>query len=304
MADEEVISEPTENLPQYDAYNPSQRGRDNSSPKNPSGTEATIIVLVLGVLPDVIDFFSIGALSFVSSILSWPLTELYFYHKNLKIPNIRNWIRWSNLGDVIPFLGVLPLKTLGLVMAIYIVWHPESKFAKGAQALDVVSGAKKAPKKAPAGFMDRARQMVEERTERGKQETAGEEEYFEQGYEKENEEDVYERLDVEGIRGPEEEAEAQTFGEIISIPPEETEVESPRATTAPKPFSEIVPKEESEIKKGVEEGASVGGAYEEERKIKGTMGDLKGVLEENSTLNSNPQEVQSSDDEKVVNLKR
>ena len=84
MADEEVISEPTENLPQYDAYNPSQRGRDNSSPKNPSGTEATIIVLVLGVLPDVIDFFSIGALSFVSSILSWPLTELYFYHKNLK----------------------------------------------------------------------------------------------------------------------------------------------------------------------------------------------------------------------------
>ena len=104
MDEEDILSEPVENLPQYSTSDPSGRGKDSRPPKNPSGGEAFFIVSILGILPDVIDFFSIGALSFLSSALSWPMTELYFYHKNLKVPNIKKWIRWTNIGDFIPFV--------------------------------------------------------------------------------------------------------------------------------------------------------------------------------------------------------
>lgn len=283
MDEEDIISEPVENFPQYDVYDPSERGEEKNI-KNPGETEAFLVVLVLGVLPDVIDFFSIGALSFLSSTLSWPITEYYFSQKNLKVPNIRKWIRGTNLGDVIPFLGALPLKTIGLLVAIHIAWHPESKIAKGAQALEAATSAKEAIKKPPTG--GELKQKPKGGTKGAERKPAGLEEL---GQEKAAaEKDIYEEIreGAGGVMGPEEQAEKETFGEIISYPEEPSPAEAPRKEpeaekVKPKPLSEIPSATESKEKireaEEIEERLGIG---EVEREIKEKLTSPEAVMED------------------------
>jgi hypothetical protein len=289
MDEEDLISEPAENLPQYDATD-SSYGEETASNKNPGETEAFFVVLMLGVLPDVIDFFSIGALSFLSSALSWPITEYYFSQKNLKVPNIRKWIRGTNLGDVIPFLGALPLKTIGLLVAIHIAWHPESKIAKGAQALEAATSAKEALKKPPTG--GELKQKPKGGISDVGRKTAGIEEL---GQEKAGAgKDIYEEIreGAGGVMGPEEQAEKETFGEIISFPENQNPAEEPmRSEVAQKkpptekaglkPNSETsLAKESTEKIERAEEIESRLGIGEVEREIKEKLTSPEAVMED------------------------
>ena len=282
MAEKDVISEPEgslENFPSGDIYNLSGIGDEETPPKNPSETEAVLIILGLGVLPDVIDFFSIGGLSFLSSALSWPITEYYFYQKNLKVPNVKNLMRWMNLGDAVPFLGVIPLKTVGLLFAIYIAWHPESKLAKGAESLVAATNPKAVAKKGSS--WENIKQRVQNWKGRAKGEPMSMEE-FAYAKDKSSQKDIYEEAGegVGGIVGPERQARDETFGEIISTPPDEPPTETPSAQpTGTKPTSgRPAPKddqpqrpaeektEKERVEKEIEERL---GINEIERKIEG-----------------------------------
>lgn len=318
-----------------DSYtDPSGRGSiDREEPKNPNTTEAFMVVLVLGVLPDVIDFFSIGAFSTFSSMVSWPLTEYYFHHKNLEVPNVKKWMRGMNIGDAVPVLGVLPLKTIGLLIAIYMAWHPDSAITKAATAADVAAGGTKQAVRNSPGSLKRsasrdiaksAKEWVREKAENVKKKNGGdgEEESTDGGFElayrrPRGEEDVYGEISEGGqqISSPEEQAETEVFGETVSTPPQEEEAAPPpkrlttnqvQPTSAPtgQPGSSEIKKKEEER----DEAAKVGGAYVEEAEIMATMksaGGVEDILKEKPRpLNSlsNPQEVKSSNDEKVVDL--
>lgn len=290
MDEEDVISEPVENLPQYDVFDPSGMGEDRTPPKNPSETEAILIILGLGVVPDVIDFFSIGGLSFLSSALSWPVTEYYFYQKNLKVPNIRKWIRGTNLGDVIPFLGVLPLKTIGLLAGIYIAWHPESKLSKSAQAINAITSPQEAAKENSAWI--NLKQKVKKMRATTEEKSMSMEEF---AYKKESpEKDIYEEIreGAGGIMGPEEQAERETFGEVISDPERQAEEQEATAPSQPvrerpteqksepKPLSEIsTPRAAKGEKEREEEIESRLGIGEVEREIKEKLTSPEAVME-------------------------
>ncbi len=302
MDEDDVISEPEDGLEEYTA---DAEERDSRPPKNPSGTESFIIVLLLGVLPDVIDFFSIGGLSFLSSALSWPVTELYFSKKNLKAPNIRKWIRAFNLGDVIPFLGVIPLKTTGLIIAIYIAWHPESKAAKGLQAIDAAASAKISPKEFSGGRVQQKSSLREKVAgavaEKEKVGTMQSEQPI--GADK----DIYEEIREGGggIKGPEEEAEIQTFGEIPnSAATEEEPIAAPvprekePSTTLPKKseqrpvaLGDIAQDAASEKTEEIEERLGIG---EVEREIKEKLSSPEAVMEDTG--------IPTQDGERMVDL--
>lgn len=307
MDEEDVISKPVDNLPQYDAYNPSGRGEENP-PKNPSGTEAFLIISVLGVLPDVIDFFSIGALSFLSSALSWPITEYYFAQKNLKVPNVRKWVRAMNLGDVIPFLGVIPLKTTGLVIAVYIAWHPDSKLAKGAQAVESATSAKGVAKQTTAGGLKQkirgTTQKVREYFGGGAKEDA---DNFELGYGKSKDEDnIYGEMSEGGqqVVGPEKEAEMKAFGEVISTPRmAEESLETAQAPAPkkieekpkPKPLEEISNPQERKADQAEQEQIEKRlGIGDVERGIREKLTSPEAIMENGSFV--------SSDDERTIDL--
>lgn len=320
MEEEEVISEPEEILEEYD----SGAEEGGAPPKNPSGAEAFLVVSFFGILPDVIDFFSIGGLSFLSSAISWPVTEYYFSRKNLQVPNVRKWIRIMNLGDAVPFLGVLPLKTTGLIIAIYVAWHPDSKIAKGAEALEAATGSKGGVKQAVRGKAEASVQRVKDVDARSDLKGRFKRvlpEYFEDEDEKEEEGDIYEEIREGGggIRGPEEEAEAETFGEIISEPETEEDLYPENAPKKPQRPNVVGREEEQQqpiplgdLKKdgGQEESAKIGGVYEEEKEVMKTMtsaGEPEDILKEKPipiSSRSDPQEIQSSDDGRFVNLKK
>lgn len=281
MDEEDVISYPEDAREQYSVSGGESK---HTPPKNPSSTEAFIIVLLLGVLPDVIDFLSAGAASFASSAISWPITEYYFSQKNLKVPNIRKWIRATNLGDVVPFIGALPLKTIGLLAAIYVAWHPESKISKGVRALEAATSAKEATKKAAAEGSLKTKTKIAEKIAGLK-----ELEELKEGEEPESK-DIYEEIreGAGGVMGPEEQAETETFGEIVSAPPKEPaeEVTTPGTSNLkPKrmPETEIgVAKNEPEEKKEAENTEELEerlGIGEVERDIKEKLTSPEAVME-------------------------
>ncbi len=324
----DVISDPVENLPQYDAYNPSGRGKKKDPPKNPAPLEASIVVAILGILPDAIDFFSIGGLSFLSSILSWPVTELYFFHKNLKVPNVKSWMRWLNIGDAVPFLGALPLKTIGLIMAIYIAWHPKSKLAKAVKVADTVTNIKKPSGTTVKDTTAKPGSSLKEITSNPK-ERKSLPELSEDGLTT-KEKDLYETTSAGGaeIQSPEAEAQTADFKEIAGEDPIE---ESVTATPAPekketeikladkKPgavsFEDSVDKEEGNTDEEINERLGIGAV---ERDIQNKLTSPEAVMEsfssagetlfsgteneEAENLNPEANEVAVSDNEKVVDF--
>lgn len=305
MDEENVISEPVENFPQYEINDPSGRG-EKKPPRNPSGPEAFLVITVLGILPDVIDFFSIGGLSFLSSALSWPITEIYFAQKNLKVPNVKKWFRWLNIGDAVPFLGVIPLKTVGLIIAVWMAWHPESKITKGVQALDAAASAK-----AAAG--QTAKTAAKESSAQAKKGGVVQrikdvtQEYF-GGTGDDEGGDIYGEISEGGqqILGPKEQADRAAFGEVISAPPEEQEEEEATSLPEPRVSIQSKPKLPTEIageppasmsskeKERQEEIESRLGIGKIEREIVGKLSSPEAVMEDAQVL--------ASDNENVVDL--
>ena len=58
---------------------------------------------------------------FILDILTFPVTQFYFRIKGVK--GTADLV--SNTAELIPYLGALPIRTIGLIITIYLANHPE-----------------------------------------------------------------------------------------------------------------------------------------------------------------------------------
>ncbi len=58
---------------------------------------------------------------FILDILTFPVTQFYFRIKGVK--GTADLV--SNMAELIPYLGALPIRTVGLIITIYLANHPE-----------------------------------------------------------------------------------------------------------------------------------------------------------------------------------
>jgi len=58
---------------------------------------------------------------FVLDILTFPVTQFYFRIKGVK--GTADLV--SNIAELVPYLGALPIRTIGLIITIYLANHPE-----------------------------------------------------------------------------------------------------------------------------------------------------------------------------------
>lgn len=108
-------------------------------------TDIVGVVLVLLALDDF----------FILDVLTFPVTQFYFRMKGVSRAGLDVA---TNLLEAIPYIGALPLRTLGVILVIWTDWHPESKIAqaaqKAAQAVPTKAGAPTI--KTPVGGLKKA----------------------------------------------------------------------------------------------------------------------------------------------------
>jgi len=83
-------------------------------------TDVVGIVLVIFALDD---FFIIDAMTF-------PVTQIYFRMKGVSKAGLDLAM---NIAEVVPYVGALPLRTIGVIMVIWADHHPEGVVAKATQ---------------------------------------------------------------------------------------------------------------------------------------------------------------------------
>jgi hypothetical protein len=79
----------------------------------------TDIIGIILVLFGLDDFF-------ILDVLTFPVTQLYFRMKGVR--GMYDLI--GNLLELIPYIGALPLRTIGVIMVIWRDHHPKSKITK------------------------------------------------------------------------------------------------------------------------------------------------------------------------------
>ena len=67
----------------------------------------------------------------ILDLLTFPITQLYFRMKGIGA----EYDLSMNLLELIPYVGALPLRTIGVCMVIYADRHPESQIAQKIQSL-------------------------------------------------------------------------------------------------------------------------------------------------------------------------
>ena len=65
----------------------------------------------------------------IIDLLTFPVTQLYFRMKRVK--GTADLV--FNILELIPYVGALPLRTVGLLITIYMVNHPKSAIGQVAQ---------------------------------------------------------------------------------------------------------------------------------------------------------------------------
>ncbi|OGY61977.1 MAG: hypothetical protein A2745_01075 [Candidatus Harrisonbacteria bacterium RIFCSPHIGHO2_01_FULL_44_13] len=91
-------------------------------------TDLVGIILVLFAFDD---FFIIDALTF-------PVTQVYFRMKGVK--GTADLI--ANVAELVPYVGALPLRTVGVLIVIWADRHPEGALAKSGQMAQMAAKVK------------------------------------------------------------------------------------------------------------------------------------------------------------------
>lgn len=96
---------------------------------------------------------------FIIDVLTFPVTQFYFRIKGIK----GNYDLIANLAEIIPYVGALPIRTVGVLLVIWIDRHPRGAIAqvteKAAQKIPVKgkTGVPAAPGiKTPVGGLKKA----------------------------------------------------------------------------------------------------------------------------------------------------
>jgi hypothetical protein len=96
--------------------------------------EAIILTTYIGItdlIGIVLIFFALDDF-FIIDALTFPVTQFYFRIKGVK--GTADLI--SNILELIPYVGALPIRTIGLLITIYMANHPEKlKFVPSVEAL-------------------------------------------------------------------------------------------------------------------------------------------------------------------------
>ena len=85
--------------------------------------ESILLIMYIGftdLVGLVLIFFALDDF-FILDILTFPVTQFYFRMKGVK--GTADLI--SNGLELIPYLGALPIRTIGLIITIYLANHPE-----------------------------------------------------------------------------------------------------------------------------------------------------------------------------------
>ena len=84
------------------------------------------------------DFFIVDAISYMF------LVPYYFYYKYVKKADFSGHNVIMSLIELVPYVGTLPLRSIGLGITIWIDRHPEGRIAKGIHVASKVLPARKA----------------------------------------------------------------------------------------------------------------------------------------------------------------
>ena len=87
-------------------------------------------IALTDIIGIIIVFFGLDDF-WIIDILTFPVTQLYFRMKGIG----REYDLSMNLLQLIPYVGALPLRTVGVCMVIWADRHPESKAAQKIQAI-------------------------------------------------------------------------------------------------------------------------------------------------------------------------
>lgn len=86
-------------------------------------TDVAGILLLLGGMDDF----------FILDLLTFPVTQVYFKIKGVK----GNYALIANGLELIPYVGALPIRTVGVAATIWADWHPDSAVGKIASAATI-----------------------------------------------------------------------------------------------------------------------------------------------------------------------
>lgn len=110
-----------------------------------SGIEAFLLICYVGIL----DIIGMALLlfglddGFILDLAATPVTQLYLRMKQVSRAGLDLMV---GLVELIPWVGGLPFKTIGIILVIFADWHPDSFIAKTTErAGSVVSVAKGSP---------------------------------------------------------------------------------------------------------------------------------------------------------------
>lgn len=93
--------------------------------------ETIILTMYIGLtdlIGIVLVFFALDDFGIIDA-LTFPVTQLYFRMKRVK--GTADLV--FNVLELIPYVGALPLRTVGLLITIYIANHPKSAIGQVAQ---------------------------------------------------------------------------------------------------------------------------------------------------------------------------
>jgi hypothetical protein len=103
--------------------------------------EALIAGPLLFGIPDLIElllgFFGIDTLG-ITDAIAFPGSQIYLRMKGVK----STYALMGNILELIPYVGVLPLRTIGYIAVVWLDHHPKAEAAIGAAAGKATSGEK------------------------------------------------------------------------------------------------------------------------------------------------------------------
>ncbi len=85
---------------------------------------------------------------FIIDVMTFPVTQFYFRMKGVSRAGLDVA---ANLAEAVPYIGALPIRTIGVILVIWADWHPESKIAQAAQKAASVTSGKKGALASPQG---------------------------------------------------------------------------------------------------------------------------------------------------------
>jgi len=154
-------------------------GNPQNKPEPKINLVIGIILLTIFFILDIVDiilkFAGLDDFLIVDIISYLFLVPYFFYYKYIKKADFSGHTVIMSLIELIPYIGTLPLRTIGLGMTFWIDRHPEGRIAKGTHVASKVLPARKMALEKDGKLPARGNLSRSARTMQGSDSRAGEE---------------------------------------------------------------------------------------------------------------------------------